>query len=98
MTLKEKLRHSLTGHLSDEKTEVDVNIAEKIAEDFAIEFVEWKDKISTQDLMYSSKYAKSNKELLEIYKKEQTTKCEYCGLENDNHKLSCPVIKITMIL
>jgi hypothetical protein len=25
-------------------------------------------------------------------------KCEYCGLENGNHKLSCPVIKITMLL
>ncbi len=35
MTLKEQLRQNLTGHLSDEKTEVDVNIAEQIAEDFA---------------------------------------------------------------
>ena len=25
-------------------------------------------------------------------------KCAYCNLENGNHKLSCPVIKITMIL
>ena len=25
-------------------------------------------------------------------------KCQYCGLENDNHKLSCPVIKVTMII
>ena len=24
--------------------------------------------------------------------------CKYCGLENGNHKLSCPVIKVTMIL
>lgn len=24
--------------------------------------------------------------------------CKYCGLQNDNHKLSCPVIKITMLL
>jgi hypothetical protein len=24
--------------------------------------------------------------------------CEYCHLENGNHKLSCPVIKITMLL
>jgi hypothetical protein len=24
--------------------------------------------------------------------------CKYCGLDNDNHKLSCPVIKVTMIL
>jgi hypothetical protein len=71
MTLKEKLRYSLTGHLSDDKTEVDVNIAEVIAEEFAIGFADWKDKISTQDLMYSSKYAKPNKELLKIYKKEK---------------------------
>lgn len=25
-------------------------------------------------------------------------KCAYCDLENGNHKLSCPVIKITMLL
>ena len=25
-------------------------------------------------------------------------KCAYCNLENDNHKLSCPVIKVTMLL
>jgi hypothetical protein len=31
-------------------------------------------------------------------KKEQDDKCQYCGLENDNHKLSCPVIKITILL
>lgn len=31
-------------------------------------------------------------------KPKEPTKCQYCGLENDNHKLSCPVIKITMIL
>jgi hypothetical protein len=24
--------------------------------------------------------------------------CKYCGLDNDNHKLSCPVIKVTMLL
>jgi hypothetical protein len=31
-------------------------------------------------------------------KPKENTKCQYCGLENDNHKLSCPVIKITMII
>ena len=91
MTLKEKLRHSLTGHLSDEKTEVDVNVAAAIAEEFAIGFADWLIKRET-------KYFESLKELLEIYKKEQTNKCQFCGLENDNHKLSCPVIKITMLL
>lgn len=25
-------------------------------------------------------------------------KCVYCNLENGNHKLSCPVIKVTMLL
>ena len=44
---------------------------EYVADEFAIGFVEWKDKISSSDLLYSSKYAKSNKELLEIYKKEK---------------------------
>ncbi len=41
MTLKEKLRQNLTGHLSNDKTEVDVNIAAKIADDYAVEFAEW---------------------------------------------------------
>ena len=41
MKLKEKFRQNLTGHLSDEKTEVDANIAEKIADDYAIEFATW---------------------------------------------------------
>jgi hypothetical protein len=31
-------------------------------------------------------------------KPKEITKCQYCGLENGNHKLSCPVIKVTMIL
>jgi hypothetical protein len=31
-------------------------------------------------------------------KPKEITKCQYCGLENDNHKLSCPVIKVTMLL
>jgi hypothetical protein len=44
---------------------------EYVVDNFAIGFVEWKDKISTSDLMYSSKYAKTNYELLEIYKKEK---------------------------
>lgn len=66
MTLKEQLRQRLTGHLSDEKTEVDVNIATAIAEEFAIGFAEWicqKADISTID-------GKMNT-TLEIYKKEK---------------------------
>lgn len=110
MTLKEKLRQNLTGHLSDEKTEVDVNIAAAIAEEFAIGFAEfcskYRDKnrnIYGEMLHATSKYddTYTTKQLLEIYKQEkskETDKCQYCGLENGNHKLSCPVIKITMIL
>jgi hypothetical protein len=41
-------------------------------------------------------------EIEKITKSEQKprniNKCQYCGLENGNHKLSCPVIKVTMIL
>ena len=79
MTLKEKLRQNLTGHLSDEKTEVDVNIAEKIAEEFAIEFAEFCSKYHDKNrniygemLHAKSKYddTYTTKELLEIYKKE----------------------------
>lgn len=81
MTLKEKLRQNLTGHLSDDKTEVDVDIAAKIADDFAIGFAAWciKKRIDFFDSTeigetytidgFVSKY-KMN-ELLEIYKKEK---------------------------
>ena len=31
-------------------------------------------------------------------KPRNINKCQYCGLENGNHKLSCPVIKVTMII
>ena len=67
MTLRERFRQELTGHLSDEKTEVDVNTATRIAEDFAIGFADW---------MFRSAFNKeidwslTTKELLEIYKKE----------------------------
>jgi hypothetical protein len=102
MTLKEKLRNSLTGHLSDEKTEVDVNIAEKIAEEFAIGFADWlilKCDYQNHGVFEYLGNEYTNKELLEIYKKEKDyAKCAYCNLENGNHKLSCTVIKVTMLL
>ena len=41
MNLQLKLRQNLTGHLSDEKSEVDVRIAASIAEEFAIQFHLW---------------------------------------------------------
>ncbi len=31
-------------------------------------------------------------------KPKEPVKCQYCGLKDDNHKLSCPVIKVTMLL
>ena len=69
MTLKEKFRQSLTGHLSDEKTEVDINIAEKIADDYAIEFAEW----LANDWTYDERWSRitDSKELLEMFKKEK---------------------------
>ena len=69
MTLKDTLRQNLTGHLSDEKTEVDVNIAKKIAEEFAIEFAEWIRgyRYDNAEIYHMS----STRELLEIYKEEK---------------------------
>jgi len=76
MTLKEKFRQNLAGHLSNEKTEVDANIAEKIADDYAIEFAEWIDElgyVKLTDLWISleDESGKTAKELLEIFKKEK---------------------------
>ena len=70
MTLKEKLRQNLTGHLLDEKTEVDVNIATVIAEEFAIGFAEWFLNLSKSDDWEKFDY-NTNEKLLEIYKKEK---------------------------
>jgi len=69
MTLKEKLRHSLTGHLSDEKTEVDVNIAEKIAEEFAINFANWYEFMLRQSDNLNERF--TPKQLIEMFKKEK---------------------------
>lgn len=69
MTLKEKFRQELTGHLSDEKTEVDVNIATRIAENFAVRFAEWyADKIIDDVSLY---YAYSAREFLQEFKEEK---------------------------
>ena len=70
MTLKEKfaeveLERGITNRL------------EKIAEDYAISFVEWLDLDDTQDLINSLQMVgelpkiQKNKELLEIFKKEK---------------------------
>ena len=79
MTLKDKIRLGLTGHLSDEKTEVDVNIAERIADEFAVGFAEFCSKYHDKNrniygemLHAKSKYddTYTTKELLQIYKKK----------------------------
>lgn len=79
MNLREQLKQNLTGHLSDEKTEIDVNIAAKIAEDFAISFAEWiTNEKSKYSIMYGNQEKRfadfdreyTSKELLEIFKKE----------------------------
>ena len=72
MTLKEKLEVEIMDLpiMSEVIDDIGKNL-EYVADDFAIGFVEWKDKISSSDLIYSSKYAKTNQELLEIYKKEK---------------------------
>ena len=69
MTLKDKLRQNLTGHLSNDKTEVDVNIAAEIADDYAVEFLEWVDKNALEILWNRGK--RTTKEILEIFKKEK---------------------------
>ena len=76
MTLREELRQNLTGHLSNEKTEVDITIAEKIAEEFAIGFAEWSTINYPNQRKFLLKQGDSRgfyttKELLEIYKKEK---------------------------
>lgn len=69
MKLLDEFKYALWEDTDATGDEVE-NKCEKIANNFAIGFVEWKDKISDSDLKYSAKYAKSNKELLKIYKTE----------------------------
>jgi hypothetical protein len=65
MALKEKFKEILTAFwINDWEDE-----CEKIADEFAIEFIDWYRKIAS---ILDSKYInKSTKELLEIYKKEK---------------------------
>jgi hypothetical protein len=69
MTLKEKLRHSLTGHLSDEKTEVDVNVAATIAEEFAINFANWYEFTLRESDNLNERF--TPKQLIEMFKIEK---------------------------
>jgi hypothetical protein len=68
MTIKEKLRQNLTGHLSNDKTEVDVNIAATIADDYAIEFANWFAGRYTEAFFYEENYTDN---LLKEFKKEK---------------------------
>lgn len=70
MKLIDEFKYALWEDTDGNAYEVE-NKCEKITEKFAIGFLEWKDKISDYDLRYSSKYAKTNKELLKIYKTEK---------------------------
>jgi len=65
-SLEEEFREKLQGHLSDEKTEIDVRIAVKIADEFAIGFAEW----AITKNMGVNKFTLYEGEL-EIYKKEK---------------------------
>lgn len=62
MTLKEQFKQKLTGHLSDEKTE----IAEQIADVYALGFAIW---LHNQNLEFID--LMSVQQLLSNYKKEK---------------------------
>jgi Ni,Fe-hydrogenase III component G len=67
MNLLDELRQNLTGHLSDEKSEVDVQIAVKIAEEFAIQFHLWMRKNDTPenaDIFFGY----SDKDMMNVFK------------------------------
>lgn len=74
MTLKEKFKFPI-----DANNKINDYVAkqcEKIADEFAIEFAEWKDKFISEidDWKQDGVYLKNSyttKELLEIYKKEK---------------------------
>lgn len=70
MNLKDEFRQQLTGHLSDEKTQVDVEIATRIAEEFACAFTEWFWYHGTKYWRGERRDYLSMKEILKIYKEE----------------------------
>jgi hypothetical protein len=101
MTLEEKMYFDCTLNSTE-----DAKRKAEVAEEFAIEFADWINSVSYRSFdgnWYLTKndedIKKTTEELLEIYKKEkEANTCQYCGSENGNHKLSCPVIRITMLL
>lgn len=60
MILEEQFRNGLAGQLSDEKTDVDIRVAVKIAREFAIKFGKW----------ISNKPRFSDEESLKIFEDE----------------------------
>jgi hypothetical protein len=78
---------TLKEKLNEKLSESFANEIEKLTEEFAIEFAEW---------LIDGHVSKLTLE--EFKKQKETNMCQYCGLEDGNHKLSCPVIKVTMII
>ena len=67
MTLKEKFEQ-FTEQKSYDKKNYNAEECEQIADDYAIEFAEWKDEAR----LYNEVYSMNNtKELLEMFKKEK---------------------------
>jgi len=77
----------LKEKLNEQLSEAFANEIEQLTEEFAIEFAEW---------LIDGHVSKLTLE--EFKKQKENNMCQYCGLENDNHKLSCPVIKVTMVI
>lgn len=69
MTLVDTLRQNLTGHLSDEKSEVDVQIAARIAEQFAIQFHLWMLQNDTQENAEIF-FGYSDEDMMEAFKQQ----------------------------
>ena len=67
-TLKEKFLELAFAKISSEELRDE---CVKIADDYAIEFAEWKDDFLSNRKIQFENYTKSTKELLEIFKKER---------------------------
>ena len=76
MTLKEKLFDAVFDNAWEFKTQNVIPQCEQIVDDFAIGFAEWVRKETyyehlTKEFIYKRNVYESEKELLEIYKKEK---------------------------
>jgi hypothetical protein len=70
--VESKIYNALKGVMFKDKTKEDyTSELVNIAEEFAIEFAEWKDNILSNKKIIFENYTKTTKELLEIYKKEK---------------------------